>query len=174
MIESAQGNPLHVKELCPKCGLCCNGVLFADVQLQPGDDAKRLAELNLALRRKKSKTIFTQPCSCFDGKWCRIYSERPGRCRDFECGLLQQVDAGQLTVPAALKRIRQAQHQAEKVRVQLRKLGSAEEQMALTHRYALVMKQPIDFSNRIASAARGALMRQVSRLMELIHAHFLA
>ncbi len=31
--------------LCPDCGLCCNGVLFADVELRAGDDAGRLKQL---------------------------------------------------------------------------------------------------------------------------------
>jgi len=36
-----------ISQLCPNCGLCCNGVLFADVELRAGDDAGRLAELEL-------------------------------------------------------------------------------------------------------------------------------
>ena len=38
-----------VEKLCPNCGLCCNGVLFADVELRVGDDAKRLQKLGLTL-----------------------------------------------------------------------------------------------------------------------------
>ena len=30
-------NALAIESLCPKCNLCCNGALFADVELQPGD-----------------------------------------------------------------------------------------------------------------------------------------
>ncbi len=41
-----------VSQLCPNCGLCCNGVLFADVELRKGDDAKRLMKLGLSLERK--------------------------------------------------------------------------------------------------------------------------
>jgi hypothetical protein len=28
-------------QLCLTCGLCCNGVIFANVGLRPGDDAAR-------------------------------------------------------------------------------------------------------------------------------------
>ena len=82
-----------VSQLCPKCGLCCNGVLFADVELQKGDDAKRLAEIGLLLGKKGGQKAFTQPCGCFDGTFCRIYDDRPKRCRTFECGLLKRVQA---------------------------------------------------------------------------------
>ena len=34
-----------IDELCPSCGLCCNGVIFGDVELQAKDDAKHLAAL---------------------------------------------------------------------------------------------------------------------------------
>ena len=56
-----------VSQLCPKCGLCCNGVLFADVELRKGDDAQRLAELGLSLEKKGRQQAFAQPCACFDG-----------------------------------------------------------------------------------------------------------
>src|ERR1035441_3049702 len=45
-------SPDSVAQLCPKCGLCCNGVLFADVELRKGDDVQRLAELGLSLEKK--------------------------------------------------------------------------------------------------------------------------
>ena len=53
-----------VDQLCPNCGLCCNGVLFADVELQPGDDAGRLAALGMALKKKGGQRAFVQPCRC--------------------------------------------------------------------------------------------------------------
>src|SRR5258706_12208785 len=97
-----------VAELCPACGLCCNGVLFGDVELQAGDDADLLKALGLTLRRKGRKQAFDQPCSCFDGKLCGIYSERPRRCRTFECRLLQRVQNGERKTNQALKTIKEA------------------------------------------------------------------
>ena len=67
-----------VEQLCPNCGLCCDSTLFADVELRAGDDAKRLKQLGLTIVQKsKSKLAFTQPCACFDGKFCGIYADRP-------------------------------------------------------------------------------------------------
>src|ERR1017187_2031103 len=98
-----------ISQLCPNCGLCCNGVLFADVELRKGDDAQRLAEFGLSLEKKGRQQAFAQPCACFDGKLCRIYGERPKRCRTFECGLLKRVQTGDLGADAALQTIAEAQ-----------------------------------------------------------------
>ena len=113
-----------IDALCPNCGLCCDSTLFADVELRASDDAQRLKRLGLTLHQKtRTKVAFNQPCACFDGKFCRIYAERPMRCGLFECGLLKRVEAGGLTVNAALKKITSAKKQAELVRSLLRSLG---------------------------------------------------
>ena len=141
-----------VSQLCPKCGLCCNGVLFADVELRKGDDAKRLAELGLSLEKKGRQRAFAQPCACFDGRLCRIYAERPERCRTFECGLLKRVQAGELDADAALKTIAQAKRQVEKVCELLRCAGSDDERLALSQRYERAMSEPVDLSGGKVSA----------------------
>jgi hypothetical protein len=135
-----------VDQLCPKCGLCCNGVLFADVELRKGDDVQRLAELGLSLDKKGRQRAFAQPCACFDGKLCRIYNERPKRCRTFECGLLKRVQADELGAEAALKAIAQAKRQVEKVSDILRRTGSDDGQLALSQRYERAMSEPVDLS----------------------------
>ncbi len=163
-----------VSQLCPNCGLCCNGVLFADVELRAGDDPGRLAELGLSLGMKGSKLAFAQPCACFDGKLCGIYTERPKRCRTFECGLLKRVHAGGLEANAALKTIAKTKRQVEKVRVMLRQLGQTDEQMAMTKRYAEAMSAPIDLSDHETdSNRRGKLMLAVDELMKQLQRDFL-
>src|SRR5277367_5721895 len=143
-----------VYQLCPNCGLCCNGVLFADVELRAGDDAGRLAELGMSLGMKGSKLAFAQPCACFDGKLCKIYADRPKRCRTFECGLLKRVQDGGLDADAALKTISKTKRQAEKVRGLLRQLGQNDEELAMTKRYAQAMSTPIDLSDQEGDSER--------------------
>ena len=163
-----------VAQLCPNCGLCCNGVLFADVELQRGDDAGKLISLGMSLKKKGMKRAFIQPCRCFDGKLCRIYDDRPKRCRAFECGLLKRVQTGETSAPAALKRIAAAQRLAEKIRRLLRRLGDDDEQVALTKRYSRMMARPIDLSaGEEISAARGELMLAVNDLVRLLQRDFL-
>jgi hypothetical protein len=42
-----------VRQLCLRCGICCNGVLFRDVELQAGDDPARLRGLGLDLQARR-------------------------------------------------------------------------------------------------------------------------
>ena len=163
-----------ISQLCPKCGLCCNGVLFADVELRKGDDVQRLAELGLPLEKKGGQQAFAQPCGCFDGKLCRIYAERPVRCRTFECGLLKRIQAGELDADAALKTIAQAKRQVEKVCKHLRGTGSDDERFALSQRYERSMSEPVDLSGGKASAGLpGKLMTTYRDLMQTLQRDFL-
>jgi hypothetical protein len=171
---SAGNSTDAVSQLCPNCGLCCNGVLFADVELRTGDDAGRLAELGLSLTKKGSKLAFAQPCACFDGKLCGIYADRPKRCRTFECGLLKRVQAGGLAADTALKTIAYTKRQAEKVRILLRQLGQNDECVAMTKRYAQAMIAPIDLSDHESDTERrGELMLAVDELMQQLRRNFL-
>jgi hypothetical protein len=173
-IQTAQLTAAAVSQLCPNCGLCCNGVLFADVELRKGDDAGRLAGLGLSLEKKSRKQVFTQPCACFDGKFCEIYAERPVRCRTFECGLLKRVQTGELGANAALKTIARARLQVEKVRGLLWKLGQRDERIALTERYRQAMTAPVDLSGGKASAGLpGKLMLAYRDLMQILQSEFL-
>ena len=161
-------------QLCPACGMCCNGVLFGDVELQRGDNSKSLAEQGLELFRKGRKQCFHQPCACFDGKLCQIYAERPARCRTFECALLKRVQAGRVAVPTALTKIAEARRQAEAVRRLVRALGHTDERVPLNRRYAAVASEPIELAGddqRIAR--RSELMRAVGKLAKILEQDFL-
>jgi len=123
-----------IAELCPQCALCCNGVLFKDVELQPGDDSAKLKALGLPISTSRLAK-FPQPCAALNGCACRVYAARPVRCRDFDCALLQLVAAGGTKAPAALRVIRQTRERAEKVRRLLRQLGDTAEAVALSLRF---------------------------------------
>jgi len=123
--------------LCLECGLCCNGVIFGDVQLRPQDNAARLRALGLAFGQKSRAGVekFKQPCTAFGGCKCNIYSERPTYCRQFECLLLQSVKAGEVKISEARKVIRSALQRAGRVKTLLRKLGDSDESLALRKRF---------------------------------------
>ncbi len=171
---SADKSNNTVSQLCPRCGLCCNGVLFGDVELQKDDDAGRLIGLGLPLKKKGAKRVFVQPCACFDGKLCNIYGNRPARCRTFECGLLKRVQAGEMEVTAALKRIGETLRLVAIVGRLLRASGQTDERLALTNRYKQVMAAPIDLAgDESAAEDRGKLMLAVNDLMQVVHRDFL-
>lgn len=163
-----------VTALCPACGLCCNGVLFADVELQRGAEADRLQALGVKLFAKGGKRRFSQPCQCFDGKLCRIYADRPERCRTFECRLLKRVIAGELPADVSLKFIAAATRAANQVRRQVRELGEVDETLPLSRRYARIMAQPIDFAGEESVIERRSeLMLAVDRLAKILGRDFL-
>lgn len=163
-----------VSQLCPACGLCCNGVLFGDVELQPGDDAESLSKLGLMLFRKGRKTSLRQPCACFDGKGCRVYGQRPERCRTFECRLLERARAGEVAPVAALAAITEARRRAESVRRLVRELGQRDETVPLNRRYAAVVAEPIDLTAEDARLERRSeLMLAVGKLVKWLEAEFL-
>lgn len=163
-----------IEQLCPHCGLCCDSTLFADVELGKGDDSRRLLQLGLPVGAKtKTKLACPQPCAAFDGCRCRVYAERPGRCRQFECGLLKRVNAGELKPAPALKKIRAARALAEKVRSLLRACGQHDEPLPLTLRYAAAMSAAMDLSVESEADRRGELMLAVNDLMQLLQRDFL-
>src|SRR4051812_3594263 len=129
---------LAVAQLCPHCALCCNGVLFKDVELQPADDAAKLKSFGLPVSVSRSALRvlrFNQPCAALDGCRCEIYAERPSRCRQFECALLQSVANRETEVDDALRVIRDARRRSEKVRALLRESGDNDETLALSLRF---------------------------------------
>lgn len=113
--------------LCLQCGLCCNGVLFADVRPEPGDESPLFA----------GRSRVNQPCPAFnlDTCACAIYRERPVRCRQFECHQLLGVRAGEITPEAALKRIRTTRKLAAKVEKLLTELGHNNLKLPLSRRF---------------------------------------
>ncbi len=163
-----------VAALCPACGFCCNGVLFADVELQRSDDAARLRALGLRFAAKGGKQCFCQPCPGFDGRLCRLYAERPERCRTFACRLLQRVIAGELAPAAALRSVTAAARVAGRVRDLVRALGETDETVPLSRRSARIMAQPLDFAgDESVLEQRSELMLTVDRLAKRLARDFL-
>jgi len=137
-MTTTESNDTVVAQLCPACGLCCNGVIFANLALRPGDDAARLRSLGVPVSDWRSTLRpphLAQPCAAFDGSYCRVYADRPQYCRQFECALLQSVKAGRTQPPEALRVIRTARDRADKVHCLLGALGDTESQLPLSTRF---------------------------------------
>jgi Fe-S-cluster containining protein len=136
------------EEICLTCGLCCNGTIFADVALQPGDNVDQLESAGMVLcggsRQKtaaENHARFSQPCAAFDGCRCRVYQQRPQHCRTFECLLLKSVKAGAREAKAALSIIRSARDQADRVWRLLRELEDTDEDLPLKARFERTSKR---------------------------------
>jgi len=115
--------------------MCCNGVIFADVKLQRDDDRASLAALGLPIEVRLRAPRFRQPCAALDGCVCQIYADRPKYCREFECYLLKNLEAGRLNMPGAKRVIRAARGRARKVEKLLESLGDTDTTIALSQRF---------------------------------------
>ena len=88
--------------LCTSCGLCCDGTLFADVELVGQAEAARLEIMGLELDDGETNAgLLSQPCAALQGGRCGIYAYRPKCCRVFECHLLQNAQRGAVTAERA-------------------------------------------------------------------------
>ncbi len=135
-----------IAALCLECGLCCNGVLFRDVELQEGDDIASLLQHDLPVKtaRRANKTTrkLPQPCGALcDNLRCRVYAQRPIRCREFECGLLQKVMAGDLLADTALRKVHRARARVRTIERLLEKLGNQRSELPLKKRFQMVQRR---------------------------------
>jgi hypothetical protein len=93
--------------LCTQCGLCCDGTLFADVELAGGNETAALEVLGLHVEDAEDDIhgLLLQPCGALKGKRCSIYAHRPNCCQTFECRLFQQVNRGVVPIDRAKETI---------------------------------------------------------------------
>jgi Fe-S-cluster containining protein len=106
--------------LCTRCGLCCDGTLFGDVELTGPTEAMRVELLGLAVDTDDADTdLLALPCAGLRGTRCGVYAQRPRCCRTFECRLLQETLRGHIAVDEARARIAEAQAQVQCVKALL-------------------------------------------------------
>lgn len=106
--------------LCVRCGLCCDGTLFGDVELTGRREAMRLESLGLDVDENDADAqLLSLPCAALRTTRCSIYAHRPQCCRTFECRLLQQAQRGTVTVDEAVARIAEARAQVHTVKALL-------------------------------------------------------
>lgn len=102
--------------LCTRCGLCCDGTLFGDVELTGPAEAARLEVLGLNVEADDADLdLLSLPCAALHGTRCGIYAHRPQCCRTFECRLLQNAARGAVSVDQALTQIAVARAQVQHV-----------------------------------------------------------
>lgn len=129
--------PLLTDTLCTKCGLCCDGTLFADVELVGQAELARLEIMGMDTENETRSTgLLSQPCAALRGTRCGIYAHRPTCCRVFECHLLQNAQRGAVTVERAMEQITEARDQIRHVRALLARLGNRDEGLPIKERCA--------------------------------------
>src|ERR1039458_5133959 len=140
--------PSRTDMLCIRCGLCCDGSLFADVELANGDEASALEVMGLEIEDadEDGSGLLVQPCGALQGKRCRIYPHRPDCCRTFGCRLLQGVERGMVGVKRASEKIAEALKRIERVKELVVQLWTGTERLPLKERCveALALSQAAD------------------------------
>lgn len=102
--------------LCTRCGLCCDGSLLAEVELERDAEATRAIALGLRVDEESDEPVMMLPCSGLCGTRCSVYAHRPRTCRTYECRLLIEARAGQVSVSEALEVIEEARDRVAAVR----------------------------------------------------------
>jgi Fe-S-cluster containining protein len=125
--------PSLTDTLCTRCGLCCDGSLFADVELASADEALALESMGLDIEDADADDggQLLQPCGALNGTRCSIYPHRPDCCRTFKCRLLQGVERGAVRVERAKEKIAEACKRIERVKELIVALGPSAERLPL-------------------------------------------
>ena len=123
--------------LCTRCGLCCDGTLFGDVELTGPAEAARLEILGLDVDTDDADAeLLALPCAGLRGTRCSVYAHRPQCCRTFECRLLLEARRGVVTTELALVRIAEARVQLRRVKALLSKMEARPVRLPLAERVA--------------------------------------
>ena len=128
--------PRLTETLCTRCGLCCDGTLFAEVELSGRGEATQLEAMGLDLDSDGAAESLPLPCAALRGTRCSVYVHRPHVCRTFECRLLKDVRAGQVTVDEALVSISDAHERLAHLRALLAGMGQRASRLPLRERIA--------------------------------------
>jgi len=82
-----------------------------------------------------------QPCAAFDGCRCRIYSQRPKHCRQFECILLKKLNQKKIRRATATRIIGKVREVVEETERLLTRLGDEEDKTPLRARFQRLSKK---------------------------------
>jgi Fe-S-cluster containining protein len=132
--------PSLTDTLCTQCGLCCDGSLFADVELVGRAEATRLEIMGLEIDDDADGELLLLPCAALQGTRCSVYAHRPKCCRSFECHLLQEARRGAVTVERATEQIAEARKRIGGVKDLLAQLGQPDARLSLKERCAEALR----------------------------------
>ena len=161
--------------LCTRCGLCCDGSLFADVELASGDEALALEGMGLEIEDADEDDggLLLQPCGALKGKRCSLYPHRPDCCRTFECRLLQGVKRGTVGFERAKEKIAEALRRIEHVKELVVQLGNRDKCLPLKERCVEALAQSEAAADPAMNRKRAELQAAMTSVERIIQATFL-
>ena len=149
--ETHATSPSLTDILCTRCGLCCDGSLFADVELAGSRETSGLELLGLDVEDAGDNegALLLLPCRALKGKRCSIYPHRPDCCRTFECRLLQQAKTGAVSLDRAIEKIAEALKRIEHVKQLLLHWPQSNERLPLKERCLEALSQELNHDQEI-------------------------
>ena len=89
-----------VNDLRQKCGMCCDGTLFPNFNIEK-EEQHLFSQNNI-----DSFGRVPQSCEHFDScVGCKIYNNRPNTCSQYKCPVLKSFEKGSLSFEDSLKHI---------------------------------------------------------------------
>jgi len=89
-------SPISEQSICIKCGLCCDGTLFDNAVLNPGEKGNLPEKMEHNYVKSGEKEYFKLPCLYFNEK-CTIYDQKKAHvCSAFRCQLLKNLSKGKI------------------------------------------------------------------------------
>ena len=173
MRHGSRMDPSLTSILCTQCGLCCDGSLFADVELASRAEATSLEIMGLVVDDDDANVaLLPQPCAALRGRRCGIYAQRPKCCRTFECRLLQDVRRGAVSLEGALEQVAEASRQIGRTKQLMVQLGQRDRRLALEELCAEALSRE-GASEPDVDRVRAELAVAMSGLQKLIRKTFL-
>lgn len=96
--------------LCTSCGLCCDGYLHSYAVLREAELEPATA-LGLPVLTD-GRCGFSLPCPKLVDRCCSIYERRPQVCSGYKCRLLNNLNAGKVSLDVALATVSTARAMA--------------------------------------------------------------
>ncbi|MFO0555099.1 MAG: YkgJ family cysteine cluster protein [Polyangiaceae bacterium] len=95
----------ELSALCLACGACCDGTMYARVELDGEGDRDRVARRGLPILEEPSPSL-AQPCAAHVDGRCTIYEDRPERCAGYRCEQHRSHERDGGSLEARLARVR--------------------------------------------------------------------
>jgi len=159
-------------KLCTRCGLCCDGSLFDDVELSGAAQATKLEVMGLDIDIDQ-QSLLLQPCTALKGTRCSIYQHRPGCCRTFECRVLQRTSQRAIVIDQAVATIETTRAHVARMHELCKALGDSNTELPLKERCIEALSQPTDCEDDQANELRSELAQAMDTMATLVHEHFL-
>ena len=164
--------PSLTDTLCTTCGLCCDGTLFADVELASRAEATGLEVMGLEIEDDDANGALLLPCRALHGTRCSVYAHRPECCRTFECRLLQNARRGVVSEERAKEHIGEALARIGRVKELMAQLGPHDPHLPLRESCAEMLARDADADPEV-NGKRAELQASMAAVEALVRRTFL-